>query len=95
MRCPDCGIDPARIVALEPIDLVAPQPAAPVTPPVVRPSRAELERRIRDLEAELAAPRRLTPAPRTAAPVKATGAWLTPVALSVRNDIPLYSYDAV
>lgn len=56
MRCPDCGMDPARIVAFEPIGLVVPQPAAPVTPPVVRrPSRAELEQRVRDLEAELRA----------------------------------------
>jgi hypothetical protein len=56
MRCPDCDRGPASIVAFEPVGLVEPQnvPAA-AAPQARRPSRVELERRIRDLEAQLAA----------------------------------------
>ncbi len=59
--CAACGLDPALIVAYEPIGLKA-EPAPPAPPPVpraVRPSRKQLEARIAELEAELAAHRRL------------------------------------
>jgi hypothetical protein len=58
MRCPDCDSDPASIVAFEPVGLVEPQnvPAA-ASPQARQPSRAELQRRLRDLEAQLAAAR--------------------------------------
>ncbi|MEX2982810.1 hypothetical protein [Streptomyces sp. C36] len=56
MRCPECGKDPARIVAYEPIGLAAEPPRArsgTVAPTRQRkPSRVELERRVAELEAE-------------------------------------------
>lgn len=57
MTCPECGKDPAEIVAFEPIGLVgepppSPEPVpAPVTPPK-KPTRAQLERRVAALEEE-------------------------------------------
>jgi hypothetical protein len=53
-RCPECGKDPSTIVAYEPIGLIAEPPAGipPPAPAVRRPTRAQLERRLRELEAE-------------------------------------------
>lgn len=54
-RCPECGLDPVRIVAYEPIGLKA-EASAPTPVPLRtdRPSRKQLEARITELEAELA-----------------------------------------
>ncbi|MEU8076072.1 hypothetical protein AB0B31_11535 [Catellatospora citrea] len=54
-RCPQCGKDPAVIVAYEPLGLVDEPPSAspgPAVPP--RLTRTQLERRIKDLEGQLA-----------------------------------------
>lgn len=58
MTCPTCGKEPSGIVAWEPIGLKSPSPAATSTParsPTTRrrPSRAELERQVRDLQEEV------------------------------------------
>jgi hypothetical protein len=59
MLCPECGKDPARIVAYESLGSLDGQPASPSTAPVPsRRTRAQLEQRIEQLEAELAAARR-------------------------------------
>lgn len=62
MRCPECGKEPARIVAYEPVGLSVPRPNQPPTsescPPEKRPTRKHLEARIIELEAELNALRR-------------------------------------
>lgn len=58
MRCPTCGMDPARIVGYEPLGLKAELPTkARSTKPVTtrRPTRKQLEDRIVELEAQLAA----------------------------------------
>lgn len=57
MRCPACGMDPARIVGYEPLGLKAEPPAARMAKPVTtrRPTRKQLEDRILELEAQLAA----------------------------------------
>ncbi|MFB9585043.1 hypothetical protein OG590_17085 [Streptomyces goshikiensis] len=57
MDCPECGKESSVIVAFEPIGLVGEPPAAAreelaAPPPPKRPSRAELERRIAQLEKE-------------------------------------------
>lgn len=52
MRCPECRKDPSSIVAYEPIGFADQRPVPSAAPP--RPTRAQLERRVRDLEAELA-----------------------------------------
>jgi hypothetical protein len=56
MRCPDCGKDPAVIVAYEPLGLVAELPTgrtvSPSKPPRSRLTRAQLEERVSALEAE-------------------------------------------
>lgn len=60
MRCSECGKDPARIVAYEPIGLVAPRPDDPgatPSPPPKRQTRKQLESRIAELEEELKAAR--------------------------------------
>jgi hypothetical protein len=59
MACPECGKDPSSIVAYEPIGLADLRPVPPVSAP--RPTRAQLEQRIRDLEAELTSVRASTP----------------------------------
>ncbi len=55
MRCPECGVDPALIVAYEPIGLLAEPPPAnhalPLQPK--RFSRTQLEQRVAELEAEV------------------------------------------
>ncbi len=65
-RCPACGLNPAFIVAYEPIGLkadVAPPTPMPA-PRAARPSRKQLEARIAELEAELAAQHRSVSGPR-------------------------------
>ena len=62
MPCPDCGLNPARIVAYEPIGLLASPSeratdAAEPSPPN-RLTRQQLERRIEELEAKLKAKER-------------------------------------
>lgn len=52
VRCPDCGMDPATIVAFERIGPVEP-PKPP--PPRARVRRKTMERRLAKLEAEAAA----------------------------------------
>lgn len=55
MRCPECGKDPAVIVAYEPLGLLARSPHGdvPCEPRPSKPSRAQLERRVAELEAEV------------------------------------------
>ncbi|KQC34714.1 hypothetical protein UK82_30545 [Frankia sp. ACN1ag] len=56
MKCPECGRDPSYIVAFEPLGLVAepPKPQAPAAPSAPkRRTRAQLERRLAELEAEV------------------------------------------
>jgi hypothetical protein len=55
MACPKCGKDPSYIVAYEPLGLVDERPLPPPAPR--RATRAQLEQRIRELEAELATAR--------------------------------------
>jgi hypothetical protein len=56
MRCPECDMDPALIVAYEPLGTVTEPPGARPGPPPQLPrlSRAQLERRVAELEAEVA-----------------------------------------
>lgn len=54
--CAECGLAPATIVDAEPIGLAGDPPATPrnaPSPPVRKPTRAQLEARVRDLEAEI------------------------------------------
>lgn len=54
-RCPECGEERSTVVAYEPIGLLAepPEPtSAPAPPPPKKPTRAELERRVKELEKE-------------------------------------------
>lgn len=56
-RCPECGEERSTVVAYEPIGLLAesPEPTsapAPPPPPPKKPTRAELERRVKELEKE-------------------------------------------
>ncbi|MGV0159882.1 hypothetical protein ACRU3B_10640 [Mycobacterium colombiense] len=50
MRCPQCGMDPAHIVAYEPIGLRG-EPPQPIKR-AKQPSKATLQRRLKKLEAE-------------------------------------------
>jgi hypothetical protein len=54
-KCSECGLDPAVVVDARAIGLVKEPttPHVPSTPPAARPTRAALEQRIRELEAEL------------------------------------------
>ncbi|MCX6401817.1 MAG: hypothetical protein NTX33_18040 [Propionibacteriales bacterium] len=54
--CPECNLDPATVIDAEPIGLVAerPSPSAAVTPKPAKPTRIQLETRVRELESELA-----------------------------------------
>ncbi|MEU9111189.1 hypothetical protein AB0D04_05135 [Streptomyces sp. NPDC048483] len=57
MTCPECGKDPSKIVAFEPIGLAGeppppPEPVAAPVPPPKKPTRAQLERRVAALEKE-------------------------------------------
>jgi hypothetical protein len=58
MRCPDCGMDPAAIVAYEPIGTLGKPPAVVTAPQPKRPTRKALEERVAQLEAELVAMKR-------------------------------------
>jgi hypothetical protein len=54
-RCPECSRDGLTIVAFEPLGLRAEPPAPAIPPPPVppkKPTRAELERRVKALEEE-------------------------------------------
>ncbi|MFE4456825.1 hypothetical protein ACFROC_05635 [Nocardia tengchongensis] len=60
MQCPECGMDPARIVAYEPVGLVSPRPdntGATSSPPPKPQTRKQLEARIAELEQQLKATR--------------------------------------
>jgi hypothetical protein len=48
--CPECGMDPARIVAYEPLGLVAKPPWSTQRQP--RPNRRSIEKRLKKIEAE-------------------------------------------
>lgn len=52
-QCPECGKDPSSIVAYEPVGFVA-EPPGTAEPATVarRPTRAQLEQRIQELEKE-------------------------------------------
>lgn len=56
VRCPECGLDPATIVDSEAIGLAgessAPRRSPPASPPR-KPTKADLEARVRELEAEV------------------------------------------
>ncbi|MCK9928833.1 hypothetical protein MXD62_16885 [Frankia sp. Mgl5] len=51
MKCPECSKDPSTIVAYEPIGFADQRPVPP--PALKRPTRAQLERRLAELEAEV------------------------------------------
>ncbi|MBL1118243.1 hypothetical protein JK364_38595 [Streptomyces sp. 110] len=53
-RCPECREERSTIVAYEPVGLLAepPEPAPAPPPPPKAPTRAELERRVKELEKE-------------------------------------------
>jgi hypothetical protein len=58
-RCPECGLDPATIVAAEAVGLVGvPQQPPTARKRAIRPTREDLERKVRALEAEVARLRR-------------------------------------
>lgn len=52
MLCPECGMDPARIVAHEPLGLVAKLPSA-TTRRQPQPQRRSIEKRLAKIEAEV------------------------------------------
>jgi hypothetical protein len=52
MRCPTCGMDPAQIVAYQPLGMVAEPPSANGTRPQPRRSRRSVESRLERIEAE-------------------------------------------
>jgi hypothetical protein len=52
MGCPECGMDPARIVAYEPLGLVANPPRTTGTHRQTQPSRRSIEKRLEKIEAE-------------------------------------------
>lgn len=54
--CPECGLDPATIVDGQAVGLAGEPPGAPKPAAVAprKPTKAELERRVRELEAEVA-----------------------------------------
>lgn len=53
--CPECGLDPATIIDAEAVGLAGdpPRPAAAAQPKPPKPTRAQLEARVRELESEL------------------------------------------
>jgi hypothetical protein len=58
-RCPECGLDPATIVAAEAVGLVCvPQQPPTARKRAIRPTREDLKRKVRALEAEVARLRR-------------------------------------
>lgn len=54
-RCTECGLDPSHIVAYEPLGTVRERPTvvARSTPAARRPTRAQLELQVTELEAEI------------------------------------------
>ena len=54
VKCTECGRDPSTVIDARAIGLAAPSPHAPAVPAVRKPTRAALERRIEELEAEVA-----------------------------------------
>jgi hypothetical protein len=54
IKCTECGHDPSTVIDARAIGLAAPSPHAPAVPAVRKPTRAALERRIEQLEAEVA-----------------------------------------
>ena len=54
--CPECNLDPATIIDAEPIGLVSerPLPRAARNPKPAKPTRSQLESRVRELESEMA-----------------------------------------
>lgn len=58
MRCPECGMDPARIVAYEPLGSLGKPPTVATALQPKRPTRKALEERVAQLEAELGALKR-------------------------------------
>lgn len=67
MRCPECAMDPAAIVAYTPIGLKAQPPnmSRVPAPRASRPTRQQLEKRVAQLEAELAELKQQAAHPRT------------------------------
>lgn len=53
-KCSECGCDPAVVIDARAIGLAAPSSYNPPAPPVRKPTRAALERRVEELEAEIA-----------------------------------------
>lgn len=53
ITCVECGRDPSTVIDARAIGPAAPSPYAPTFPAVRKPSRAALERRIEQLEAEV------------------------------------------
>lgn len=54
VKCPECGLDPSTVIDARTMGLAAPSLHAPAAPVVRKPPRAVLERRIEELEAEVA-----------------------------------------
>jgi hypothetical protein len=54
MRCPECGMDPAQIVAYEPLGSLGKPPTVATTPQPKPPTRKALEERVAQLEDGLA-----------------------------------------
>lgn len=52
-HCPECGMRDRVIVAYEPIEPKAPRPNLAPPPPPKAPTRADLQRKIKELEAEV------------------------------------------
>lgn len=53
VKCTECGRDPSTVIDARAIGLAAPSPHAPAVPAVRKPTRAALERRIEELEAQV------------------------------------------
>ncbi len=53
VKCTECGRDPSTVIAARAIGPAAPSPHAPAVSAVRKPTRAALERRIEELEAEV------------------------------------------
>ena len=54
VNCTECGRDPSTVIDARAIGLAAPSPYSPAVPAVPKPTRAALERRIEELETEVA-----------------------------------------
>lgn len=54
VKCTECGRDPSTVIQARTIGPAAPSPHSPAAPAVRKPTRAALERRIEELEAEVA-----------------------------------------